>query len=142
MAGIERSTILRWQQDETPFARMVRNRIATARGRREMVWLGLVQDSARPGTIAGRNGQPVNVLGDWRAAAWLLERTNPEYAPIGKTEISGRGGAPIQIEHDVRAQLETRNLGQLQVVFGLLENAGAVPLLTGNGNGNGHEPEG
>jgi hypothetical protein len=40
--------------------------------------------------------------GDWRAAAWLLSRGYPEFASdAAKIEVSGPGGGPVQVEHDV-----------------------------------------
>jgi hypothetical protein len=80
--------------------------------------------------------------GDWRAAAWLLERTNPEWAAPSRVEVSGPGGAPLQIQEDIEHRLAMPDPERLQRVVGLLARAGAIPQLEmkeeANGNGNGH----
>ena len=40
--------------------------------------------------------------GDWKAAAWILERKYPEkYGRKVAQEVSGPGGAPVQHQHEV-----------------------------------------
>lgn len=133
-AGISQATIHRWQHGERPFDEAMRNRLARARSIRERRWLEAIQTAATDRTFAGRA-----IPADPRAAQWLLERTNPEYAAVSKTEISGPGGAPLRVEQTVEHLLAVPDPDRLKKVVQLLDHAGQVPqLTTGESNGNGH----
>lgn len=44
-------------------------------------------------------GNPVLEAGDWKAAAWYLERMHAdEFGPKSRTELTGQGGGPVAIE--------------------------------------------
>jgi len=69
-AGVHKSTVMEWVQrgadGEQPFADFA-GRWAQARARAQAVLVGNIRDAA--------------AAGDWRAAAWALERANPEEYP-------------------------------------------------------------
>lgn len=136
-AGISHATLHRWRHGERPFDEHMRTRIQRARAIRERRWLDSIQSAA---TTPLNNGAP----GDWRAAAWLMERTNPEYAAVSKHEVSGPQGAPMRVEESVEVRLMVPDVERMRRVGNLLAQAG-VPLLPGgengaNGNGsNGHQ---
>ena len=144
-AGISLATIHRWMHGERPFDEAMRNRLLRAQAIRERRWLGFVESAAQPTTRTGRNGRVVNVPGDWRAATWLLERTNPEFAQVARAEISGPGGGAIRVEQDIEHRLAAPDPGRMAKVVELLARAGAVPQLEThdtNGNGNGSHGDG
>ena len=62
---------------------------------------------------------------DWRASAWRLERKFPDrWGRRERTELSGPGGGPIQMEHDydIKDKLIARILG----IAARRENAGGT----------------
>jgi hypothetical protein len=69
-AGVAKSTVAEWvlrgERGEEPFAEFSA-RWAQARARAQAVLVGNIRDAA--------------AAGDWRAAAWALERANPEEYP-------------------------------------------------------------
>ena len=61
----------------------------------------------------------------WQAAAWMLERKFPDrWGRRERTELSGPGGGPIQMEHDydIKDKLVARILG----IAARRENAGGT----------------
>lgn len=85
-AGVPESTLYDWlvrgQGDEEPF-RTFRSAFEKAKADREAKFVGLIQQAAEDGT--------------WQAAAWYLERTDPEHygrKERHQLEHSGRGGGP------------------------------------------------
>lgn len=131
LVGLSRATVSRWLNGERPFDEVMRSRIMQARATREQRWLGVVEQASK---VPLNNGSI-----DWRAATWLLERTNPEYAAVQKHEVGGPGGAPLRVEHDVEHSLAQPDKERLAIVAQLLTNAGAMPQLEAKGtNGNGH----
>jgi hypothetical protein len=136
-AGISRETLQRWRVGERPSDRLIRERMFRARAIREKRWLKSIEDAA----LTPAKHMPT---GDWRAAAWLMERTNPEYAARQGIELSGAGGGPVQISESVEHRLALPDKERVARVMQLLQTAGKVPLLAGgtNGaNGNGHVEE-
>jgi hypothetical protein len=66
-------------------------------------YLSFSADYARARAYAERQRLKVIKMaastGDWRAAAWLLERSNPNrYGETKRTELSGRKGKPIEVQ--------------------------------------------
>lgn len=138
-AGISRATIHRWRHGERPFDEAMRKQLSRARAIRERRWLGWVEDAARPRPV-GRQGR--TVPGDWKAAQFLLSVSDPEvYASRSRTEITGHGGAPVQVEESIEHRLAVPDVDRLKTVMGLLLSAGAVPQLETQGT-NGHDSNG
>ncbi len=74
MAGIDQRTIHRWKED--PKKASFRRGVARARASAKKTRVGLIGLAAR--------------RGEWKAAAWLLERMNPdEFGKSEKVELSG-----------------------------------------------------
>ena len=64
---------------------------------------------------------------DWRAAAWMLERREPEEWSK-RTEVTGASGGPIQIEDirsQVRAELATTGSADLGIPADVLPDGAA-----------------
>lgn len=102
----------------------------------------MIETAANGTTVLTPTGQTRGVPGDWRAAAWLMERTNPEFAPQSTTRVEG-GATPIQVQHDIEHRLATPDPERIQKVMQLLVRAGTVPQLEStNGNGNGSHGDG
>lgn len=80
------------------------------------------------------NGAPIlEAVGDWKAAAWLLERMYPdEFGPKSRTELSGPGGGPMQLESysqiDVQIGLEhAAHPARTDAIYLALVDAGLIP---------------
>lgn len=143
-AHIGAGTLTRWRAGKRPFDVIMRQKMERAIAVRERRWITAIESAA---TTPMNNGAP----GDWKAAAWMLERTAPdEFGPT--RAVSGRGGGPIEIgvEQTVEHVLLVPNAERIAAVVGILGAAGKLPMLpinaetphgNGNGNGNGHRPE-
>lgn len=97
-------------EDERVFVDF-RNATLAAAARAEVRNLALIQQASRDrrvekARVEGRavldaeTGEPV-VLGDWRAAAWWLEKRKQDTWGERKTKLehTGAGGGPVQVEH-------------------------------------------
>jgi hypothetical protein len=70
--------------------------------------------------------------GDWRAAAWMLEKSHPEFFAKNRLEVSGPDGAPLSA--GVQLDLPRKDGGAVVETSELA----AVPALTeGRPDGNG-----
>ncbi len=85
-AGIDRTTLYNWlergKQGEEPFSTFSTT-LEKAKADREAKFVGFIRQAAEDGT--------------WQAAAWYLERTDPEHygrKERHQLEHSGRGGGP------------------------------------------------
>lgn len=133
LVGLSRSTVHKWLTD--PKHRAIASRIASARARRSERWVQIIENAA---TVPLNNGAP----GDWKAAAWLAERVDPDqFASRQQIALTGAGGGPVQIEERVETTLVVEgDEERLQKVMELLGRAGKIPqLVGGNGNGNGSD---
>jgi transposase len=126
VAGLGRATVHRWMTGERRWDEAMRSRVMRARAIRERRLMALVEAAAQPTIQMTRNGRAVTAPGDWRAAAWLLERTNPEYAPRGRVEYTGADGGPLAIEASVEHRLARPDEGRLRRVMELLNAAGVL----------------
>ena len=143
-AGISLETLHRWRVGERPFDASMRRQVARAHAIRERRWVESIQDASVDRTVQSGNQQRF-IPKDWKAAAWLLERTNPDWAPpTHRTEISG-GSTPVRVEESIEHRLALPDAERMKAVAGLLVRAGALPRLetkeeaNGNGNGSGHD---
>ncbi len=99
-AGISPSTLYEHINNEPFF----RDQIEVARGEAEAKLVDAITTSSHTGeTITTPGGRVTVRLGDWRAAAWLLEHhpeTRQKFAAIQKTQLSGDpdNPAPVQVE--------------------------------------------
>ena len=147
LVGISMDTLHRWKTGkrrdgaETPYSRLIRDRVARAKALRQQRWLDSIQAAA---STPLNNGAP----GDWRAAAWLAERVHPdEYGQRTTTALTGPGGGAIAVEGSVERTLVIEaSEERLAKVMNLLVQAGKVPALsTGETNGsngsNGHQAD-
>jgi len=127
LSGLNRTTVLHWMQDESPWGEIVRRRVWEARAKRERRLVEAVEQAAV-------TGDPK--WSDWRAAAWLLERTMPQvYGRRGAVTLSGSAEAPLRLEHTVAEALAVPDTDRILKVMALLREAGALPELTT------HDPE-
>ena len=101
-AGIGTTTFYRWcsegEGDSAPeHFRAFRDGATRARAQARVVYAAIIRRAANDG--------------DWRAAAWYLERSEPEeWAPKQKLEHSGPGGGPIQATEPTSGQIDPRKL--------------------------------
>lgn len=112
-AGIDRATYHRWiaRGDEgPPFSDF--------------------RDAATRARAAGTRGLELTVRtaadGDWRAAAWMLERRAPEDWSK-RTEITGRDGGPVEVRDVtalIDAELARRSSGDLGIPAAVLDADG------------------
>lgn len=86
LAGVDERTLYRWLEaaaadeeagnTDSLHARL-RHALTRAEAEAEESMLALVRDAATIRTVLDRKGDAVEVDGDWRAAAWFLERRYP-----------------------------------------------------------------
>jgi len=69
--------------------------------------------------------------GDYRAATWLLERTDPDnFAPTTRTELSGPGGGPVVSHSKVDVEVSVNTLAnpqRLAMLAAAMQDAGMLP---------------
>lgn len=134
MVGISESSLSRWRRDDEDFD----NAVLAAEGQCERSLVAVIQRAAQ-GTparaaVPARAGQPGSaavaaVLGDWKAAAFILERKWPgSWGRKFNLEHTGKGGAPIQHEHSQVQDFSGLSSDQQIALFELLDAAekGAV----------------
>lgn len=98
-AGTKQKILERLAQDEAPYVELV-EAVQKAEAERRFVWLERIDRAAGDG--------------DWKASAWLLERTYPaEYSRRTISELVGKDGGPIQTEtheitEDVRETMQEK----------------------------------
>ena len=81
-AGISQDTFTRWMQNEADFADAIKN----------------AEGAGRVGLLA-KIEKAIND-GAWQAAAWKLERRDPEhYGRKERVELTGKDGGAVQVEH-------------------------------------------
>jgi hypothetical protein len=115
-AGIPKSTVMMWiargaqARSDSPFATFA-TAIARARARAVQSNIVELRAAARGGQLIQRtvrttekpDGSVVetterHAAPDWRAAAWWLERMDPDhFAPVERREISGPDGGPVEL---------------------------------------------
>lgn len=110
-AGIGEATLHRWLANDTPRYREFRESVARARADAQVNLLLTIQMHARGGqtrpkqvVVPKPKGEHEVVTiqevvdGDWRAAAWILERSWPqEYGRREAIEVTGAGGGPVEV---------------------------------------------
>ena len=105
-AGIGTTTFYRWcsegERDGAPeHLRAFRDGATRARAQARVAYAAIIRRAANDG--------------DWRAAAWFLERSEPEeWAPKHKLEHSGPEGGPIQTTEDTAGEIDPRKLSREQ----------------------------
>lgn len=83
-AGIDHDTFTRWRQDFPEFAAEVKE--AEGAGRVQLI--AKIQKAANDG--------------NWQAAAWMLERRDPQnYGRTMRTQVTGADGGPVQMAAQV-----------------------------------------
>lgn len=116
-AGIGTTTLHRWLNDDRPAFRAFRDSVDRARADAQVSLVLTIQMHAkggqkRPKQVVVPKPEGAHevvtiqevVDGDWRAAAWLLERSWPrEYGRREAIEVSGPDGGAIQVR-DPEAQ--------------------------------------
>lgn len=83
-AGIDIATFGRWRDEFADFAHEIKE--AEASGRVQLI--AKIQKAATDG--------------NWQAAAWMLERRDPQnYGRIMRTQVTGADGGPVQMAAQV-----------------------------------------
>lgn len=78
-AGVSESALYEWQQEDAEFR-------------------GAIAQAAADRTNAAIQRITEHALRDWKADAWLLERTQPnDFRARTTTEVTGAEGGPLQI---------------------------------------------
>lgn len=115
--GIKQSQWAVWKTRNNR-SEMFENIIARVRGNQTDHLVSIIERAGDDQEITLPNGKVINKRGDWRAPAWLLEKTAPQFAP---TQQSAPATVSIQIGlvHD-----------QLKRVIGFT-NPSATALLPG-----------
>jgi hypothetical protein len=118
-AGISPDTLVRWRDTHRAFA------LACARAR----------DNGAQKLVERIRAEAEN--GDWRAASWLLERISPDQ--YGRRVLVGgmTGGAPIQIEGELRAAGDIRSNPDAtkQLHDAIATAVSGIPALSASPNG-------
>jgi len=87
-AGIDNATLYRWMQEKSEFGDAIRE----AEGAAAFGWLSKIEEAAEDG--------------NWKAAAWKLERRYPQDYGRSAIEVSGPDKGPVQVEiTEARAKL-------------------------------------
>jgi hypothetical protein len=86
-AGISEALLYEWQAEDVEFLEEIKG----AEARRSIRWLATIEKASEL---------------TWQAAAWKLERLMPdEYGRKTRTEVTGRGEGPLQIEQQRTVEL-------------------------------------
>lgn len=87
-AGVSEDTLSRWRKGRSGAPAEFAEHVRLAEGRASIGWLAKIEREANNG--------------DWRAAAWKLERRYPQ--DYGKTvqELQGKDGGSIKVEFPER----------------------------------------
>lgn len=92
IAGVDESTLTEWLKQGRNEGGELEQRLAVEVGK------ALAHFKARLESTVAAHAE-----GDWRAAAWRLERSFPdEYGPTRRVEVGGPGGGPVQVDHEIR----------------------------------------
>lgn len=130
-------------EDQVPEGEQVfvafRNATCEGAAQAEIRNLAIVQQSARDRTVEGAHaegravvnddGEPV-VLGDWRAAAWWLEKRKQDTWGERKQKVTltGAGDGPVQVQHGLDPDSIAGALAGLLARTGDEAGAGASEL--------------
>lgn len=131
-AGIGEATLYRWLNDDRPRFREFRESLTRARAEAEVNALLTIQAAARGGqkrvkkrtVVVGNEPQQVvteedEAEGDWKAAAWFLERSFPtRYGRREALEVTGAGGGAIEVR-DAEANRLAQQWERFKVAEGL-----------------------
>lgn len=159
-AKVPARTVKRWQQrgrdaetaaedndapiapDDLEYVEFVRE-LTKARAD-AVVRLGtIINRAAGPQPLLDRTGRPIydasgNLMttgGDWKAAAWWLERTHPEqFSQHSRTELTGAGGGPIETFTQIDLQVGMEHAAHPQrtaAIAAALADAGLLALPIG-----------
>jgi hypothetical protein len=118
LVGLPRSTYYDWmargeREEQGPLAEF-RRLVLASRARYVDDTLKAIEEAARKKS-----------KGDWKAAAWYLERCYPDhFSPRSKLEHSGPNGGPLPLRVEL---LSDEHLDQLESILGRLVEAGPRP---------------
>lgn len=86
----------------------------------------------RGDVVRDADGTVIYTAGDWKAAAWMLERTHPQdFGPTQRTELSGPGGGPIHTQTDLDVQIGVTVAGDVDrstMIANAMLDAGIIAL--------------
>jgi hypothetical protein len=119
-AGVSYETFHRWMTWGDPGVRgraafrVFRQAIERAKGDALVKWAGLIDKAAADG--------------DWRAAAWKMERRFPESYGRTRVEHTGADGAPMRLHTSVTTGADLANLtdAELEQLEALLAKAAPI----------------
>jgi len=86
-AGINYTYLFDWLAKKTPEANELSEALKTAKGAGKIGWLAKIEKAASDG--------------NWQAAAWKLERTDPDNYGRQRLELTGKDGGAVQVAAQV-----------------------------------------
>ena len=106
-AGISYTTFKEWMASDAPEFAAFSAAVQSAQASGKIGLLAKIEKAVNDGA--------------WQAAAWKLERRDPEYARRERVELTGKDGGPVKVDHG--PDLSKLTKAELQAMDALLAKA-------------------